>query len=181
LDKKEKITKIIGIIMIVSLIIIGVNACIDSWDIPLRPSGTVLTSAYLSSLCTIKIISLSSSIIAFLGVTCPILILFIMCYRKLTVPLILAELLIATGLVFLFGIPDRFKEPYVVEKTVVSKESRYKICFSDDDKIRILRTDYKKLNEGDKVYVVYCDDTIVDVFPASDYSLPEYNFPINIK
>ena len=89
-------------------------------------------------------------------------------------------ILITVGFVFLFRIPDYFIEPVVVEKIVVSKEEwglgrspTYYLIFGEDDKAKVTYSDYSRIEEGDKVYVVYCDDTVLDVFPESEFSYPD--------
>ena len=43
----------------------------------------------------------------------------------------------------------------------------------EDDKAKVTYHDYSSIEEGDKVYVVYCDDTVLDVFPESEFSYPD--------
>ena len=74
-------------------------------------------------------------------------------------------------------------EPVVVEKIVVSKEEwglgrspTHYLIFGEDDKAKVTYSDYSSIEEGDKVYVVYCGDTVLDVFPESEYSYPDYSY-----
>ena len=115
-----------------------------------------------------------------LGCILPSGIIFLKTYPERKPIIYTIVILITVGFVFLFRIPDYFIEPVVVEKIVVSKEEwglgrspTHYLIFGEDDKAKVTYHDYSSIEEGDKVYVVYCDDTVLDVFPASEYSYPD--------
>ena len=179
------------VICLISIAVVGAMAFLEDLY-TIRPSGDVLTFAYLNSRCRYEIVRLCLAIVLFWGVFFPLVLFFLKTYpvRKSIIytirkPIIytiviLITVLITVGFVFLFRIPDYFIEPVVVEKIVVSKEEwglgrspTYYLIFGEDDKAKVTYHDYSSIEEGDKVYVVYCDDTVLDVFPASEYSYPD--------
>lgn len=181
MDRQPK-SAIMEVILFISLAVLGAMVILEDLY-TIRPSGDVLTFAYLDSRCRYEIVQLCLLIVLFWGVFFPLVLLFLKTYpvRKpiIYTIVILITVLITVGFVFLFRIPDYFIEPVVVEKIVVSKEERglrsptpY-LIFGEDDMAKVTYPEYSRIEEGDKVYVVYCDDTVLDVFPESEFSYPD--------
>ncbi|SMC34377.1 hypothetical protein SAMN06296952_0535 [Oscillospiraceae bacterium] len=181
MDRQTK-SAIMEVIFFISLAVVGAMAILENLY-TIRPSGDVLTFAYLDSRCRYEIVRLCLLIVLFWGVFFPLVLLFLKTYPVRKPIIYTIVILITVGFVFLFRIPDYFIEPVVVEKIVVSKEERglgrsptpY-LIFGEDDKVKVTYPDYSRIEEGDKVYVVYCDDTVLDVFPESEFSYPDYSY-----
>ena len=173
------------VICLLSLAVLGAMAFLENLY-TIRPSGDVLTFAYLDSRCRYEIVRLCLLIVFFWGAFFPLVLLFLKTYPVRKPIIYTIVILITVGFVFLFRIPDYFIEPVVVEKTVVGKEKRWGgrsstpyLIFGEDDKAKVTLHDYSNIEEGDKVYVVYCDDTVLDVFPESEFTYPDYSYHPN--
>lgn len=178
-SKKKKVLDIIWIACIVA----GFAFTLLVEYIPYMPAGHVIDDKFLNTLKWMTVIRYMIPIGAF-GLLFGVV--FTHWFkngdktrRVLVVMLTVLVIVVATVLIVLNarrGVRGLFETPSTCVKTVSDKNysdtgMTYTIDFTDGSYAHVNNYAYRQIAVGDEVYVVYCDEVAIGVFPASKYEL----------